>query len=314
MWPHTSRAKAQMAETSPSPFHSLTLTRFAMRQRPLGLAFATVPRRRDTTSVAEPPLLRTGRSLFRTYVPVGTPYPATLATFSLHWQDMPRIAHNNSSSARVASLPNSCRSHVAPSYNLPDPDLGEAKSRLVWWTVWTPRPPTYTVQLNSCWAERQGKIDPKCANTRRSKSRQVGALLVTFEVASPLLLDYTALLVFPPTPPLIRTAPGRDNAYTIASSANQQHLQLHTLKHMDHDDRIYRVSAFTKPGKSLSPPVGASMATPSAPASATPLKLKAFSQLGRRPVRVVNHTPIDAPCGKSKQRLFRHLQLRLTEN
>ncbi|KAK1481191.1 hypothetical protein CABS01_14279 [Colletotrichum abscissum] len=80
--------------------------------------------------------------------------------------------------------------------------------------------------------------------------------------------------------------------------------QLHTLKHMDHDDRIYRVSAFIKPGKSLSPPVGASVATPSAPASATPLKLKAFSQLGRRPVGVVNHTPIDAPCGKSKQRLF----------
>ncbi|KXH49895.1 hypothetical protein CNYM01_10027 [Colletotrichum nymphaeae SA-01] len=80
--------------------------------------------------------------------------------------------------------------------------------------------------------------------------------------------------------------------------------QLHPLKHMDHDDRIYRVSASIKPGKSLSPPVGASMATPSAPASATPLKLKAFSQLGRRPVEVVNHTPIDAPCGKSKQRLF----------
>ncbi|KXH26494.1 hypothetical protein CSAL01_05417 [Colletotrichum salicis] len=29
---------------------------------------------------------------------------------------------------------------VAPSYGLPDPDLGAAKSRLAWWTVWTPRP------------------------------------------------------------------------------------------------------------------------------------------------------------------------------
>ncbi|UQC85812.1 uncharacterized protein CLUP02_11311 [Colletotrichum lupini] len=273
---------------------------------------------------------------------VGTPYPAAVQV--CHWNSLRHsLSTGKTCPESLTTTPAQPASHVgwpppwevAPSYNLPDPDLGEAKSRLVWWTVWTPRPPTYTGDGRT---SIRARASPACLSLRQHATKQVKspnylaqwswnasklALCLSHSRSHPRCCLTTPpywyslqRLVFRPTqrsPPLIRTAPGRDNAYTshgaavltlsVASSASMSS-QLHTLKHMDHDDRIYRVSAFIKPGKSLSPPVGASMATPSAPASATPLKLKAFSQLGRRPVRVVNHTPIDAPCGKSKQRLF----------